>query len=151
MVQRRWVCARAARRRARAAGAGFVGVLGSGALFHNTGRRESYRRKQRGIPRAVWRRNGSGRLLRCRFGIAAEKLAGTGEAREERWDEWDRARFDGNRTALDAAGGWRSGESVLRVERAATESFGLDAGRLAASSAQSIGGFRLGGGVGVFQ
>src|SRR5260370_41405121 len=66
------------------------------------------------------------------------------ETRDDRFDERDRARFDGNRAALDAAAGWRSGESVLRVERAAAKSFGMDAGRLAASPAQSIGCFRLG-------
>src|SRR6266436_2624296 len=49
------------------------------------------------------------------------------EASDDRFDERDRARFDGNRAALDAAAGWRSGESVLRVERAAAKSFGMDA------------------------
>src|SRR5712664_239202 len=66
------------------------------------------------------------------------------EARDDRFDERDRARFDGNRAALDAAAGWRSGESVLRVERAAAKSFVMYAVRLAASPAQSIGRFRVG-------
>src|SRR5229473_3792364 len=150
MVQRGGVCARLAGRRARAAGAGFVGDLfGNSALFHSTGWREPDRRRKRGVPRAAWRRNGSSRFLRSRFRTATAKLAGTMEARGNRFDGRSRARLNGNGTALDAAGGWRASENVLRVERAAAESFCLAAGRLGASSAQPLGCVRLGTGLAV--
>src|SRR5229473_3455790 len=150
MVQRGGVRARLAGRRTWAAGAGFVGdFLGNGALFHSTGWREPDRRRKRGVPRAAWRRNGSSRFLRSRFRTATAKLAGTMEARGNRFDERDRARRDGNGTALDAAGGWRPGENLLRVECAAAESFGIAAGRLATSPAQPLGCVRLGAGLAV--
>src|SRR5260370_39342373 len=128
MVQRRRVCARRARRGTWPAGPDFVGeLLGNGALFHGAGWREPGRRGKRGVPRAPWRRNGSSRLFRFRFRIAAAKLARKMEARGGRFDERNRARRDRTGTALDATGGWRPGEKLLRVECGAAESFSIAA------------------------
>src|SRR5260370_671095 len=75
---------------------------------------------------------------------AAGKLARTMVAREDRVDEPGRARIDGNRTALDAAAGWRYGVCALRVERATAKSFRMDVRRIDAFTTQSIGSVMVG-------